>query len=440
MSRIANRLAALAGLTAIVGGSLGVHHYLRRTQETTDVSETPPPAPAPQEDPIDTFPYEIRKDATVFSALRELRVTPSVIHTLVTIAKPTFDLARVRPGTRFQLYYDPTNPETLTGMKVRLSPVEVLELHRGLGENDWTAAMTRENVQNRILAYTGLVTSSLWESASGAEIDPVLIAELTEIFGWQVDFAREVRTNDRWRLLVEQNVVRGRAIGWGRILAAEYDNAGTVYTAVLYRREGQDVGYFSPDGSSLRRMFLKAPIPMARISSRFQNRRFHPILKINRPHLGVDYAAAPGTPARTVGDGTVTFVGWKGGAGKVIQIRHNSTYATAYKHLSGYAKGLHAGSRVRQGQVIGYVGSTGLSTGPHLHFEFYENGRFVDPLGRKFPSADPVPAAQLAEHHQQVQRVLPLLPAWFAPGITKPGPVSVASSLDPAKAPSKLAQ
>ncbi|MFN9068710.1 MAG: M23 family metallopeptidase, partial [Bdellovibrionales bacterium] len=180
----------------------------------------------------------------------------------------------------------------------------------------------------------------------------------------------------------------------------------------LHRVDGEDLGYFSPEGESLRRMFLKSPIQFGRITSGFSKKRFHPILQVNRPHLGVDYAAPTGTPVRAVGDGVIDFSGWSGGGGNVIKIRHNSIYQTAYKHLSGYAKGIRRGSRVKQGQIIGFVGSTGLSTAPHLHFEFYQSGRFVDPVGKKFPSADPVPSQMLADFKKSANERLQLLPSW----------------------------
>lgn len=187
-----------------------------------------------------------------------------------------------------------------------------------------------------------------------------------------------------------------------------------MHTAFLLRIDGESKGYYSSDGSSLRRMFLKSPIHFARISSRFQKKRFHPILKIHRPHNGVDYAARRGTPVRAVGDGTILLAGRRGGAGNMIKIRHNSTYQTAYLHLQNFAKGIRKGTRVKQGQIIGYVGSTGMSTAPHLHFEFYQNGRFVDPLGRKFPSAEPV-AAHLLERFQNEATVYRRsLPPWNA--------------------------
>ncbi|MGE3974486.1 MAG: M23 family metallopeptidase [Bdellovibrionales bacterium] len=358
----------------------------------------------------DIYPHLIVPGTTLYADLLKLNVSGSTIHKIVQAAKPVMDLKHLKPGVRFQLFYIPQSMTELASIKFRFSPVETLEVRNETG--NWVAEKITAEVETKITHFMGYVTSSLWESAENAKMDPNLISELAEIFGWQVDFAREVRANDRWRLLVEQKFVKDEPYGWGSIIAAEYVNAGQAHSAALLRVDGKDMGYFAPDGSSLRRMFLKSPIRYGRISSRFQRKRFHPILKIMRAHQGVDYAAPQGTPIRAVGDGVVKFVGWSGGGGKVIKIRHNSTYETAYKHLSGFAKGLRSGSSVQQGQVIGYVGNTGLSTASHLHFEFFVSGRFVDPLGRKFPTAEPVPSKFLSVFKTEALTQLANLPPW----------------------------
>lgn len=356
------------------------------------------------------YPHVLKPRSTLFSALRELSVSPITIHHIVEASKPVYNLTKLRSGTRFQLLRENEPSADIVGIKFKFSPVDMLEIRRIDGA--WKAQEIKEPVSIKVVTFSGVVTSSLWESAERASMDPNLISELAEIFAWQVDFAREVRVNDRWRLSVERKFAKGQPIGWGSILAAEYENAGNLNQAVLFRLSGEDKGYFSPDGASLKKMFLKSPIRYGRISSRFQRRRFHPILQVHRPHLGVDYAAPKGTPIRSVGDGVITFAGWSGGGGKVIKIRHNSVYQTAYKHLNGYAPGIRNGSRVKQGQVIGYVGSTGLSTAPHLHFEFFQAGRYVDPLGKKFPSADPVPKILMGQFEVESVSLLQSLPPW----------------------------
>ncbi len=400
-------LVSLAVLWAIGISTYFVLLSMEPQIPVTEVIELPPPVPPSVEE---MYPHSIKPQTTLFSALRALNVSPQVISEVVKAAKPITDLTRIMPGTRFQLVEEVTPEKNLSEINFRFSVSESLKIKKI--DSAWVAEKIIEKVETKIVTFAGVVVTSLWKSAENAKMDPNLISDLSEIFGWQVDFSREVRVKDRWRLSVEQKFIKGQPAGWGSIVAAEYENAGELHTAVLFRFNQGDSGYFAPDGSSLRRMFLKSPIKFGRISSRFSKSRFHPVLKINRPHLGVDYAAPTGTPVRAVGDGVVTFAGWMGGGGKSIKMRHNSTYATAYKHLNGYAKGVKNGARVRQGQIIGYVGNTGLSTGAHLHFEFYQGGQYIDPLGKKFPSAEPVPAELVGQFKTEVPSLLSKLPSW----------------------------
>ncbi len=359
----------------------------------------------------ESFPHVIEPRSTLSSNLIPFGVSPSTVQELVQASEGVYNLSKIPAGIRFNLVLDENS--ALKSLEFRLSPTESLRVFRQ-GES-WQTEKIVENVDIRVVHFAGVVMSSLWESAQRADMDSSLIAELADIFGWQIDFAREVRLHDRWRLSVEQKLVKGSPVGWGSILAAEYENDGKSYQAFLYRKDGEDIGYFDLEGNSLRKMFLKSPIRFGRITSGFNLRRFHPILKIRRPHLGVDYAAPTGTPVRAVGDGVIQWAGWKGGGGKVIQIKHNSIYQTNYLHLNGFSRVIRTGSRVKQGQVIGYVGTTGMSTGPHLHFEFYQSGKYVDPLGKKFPSANPVPKSELTDFVTQASPRIAQLPPWETP-------------------------
>ena len=358
------------------------------------------------------YPFSIGPGNTLYNVLTDLNISGSTIQAIVDGAKPVIQLSRIRPGTRFSLGFKEENPSELKQIKFRLSPVDIFEIN--LKNDGWHASKLDIKVEISTVTFAGSVGTTLWESAEVANMDTTLIPELAEIFAWQVDFAREVRVGDRWRMVVEQKLVKGQRIGWGRITSAEYENAGHLYSAILFRHNGEDYGYFAPDGSSLRKMFLKSPIRFGRISSTFQRKRFHPILKVHRPHLGVDYAAPTGTPVHAVGNGVVTSAGWSGGGGNTLRIRHNSTYQTAYMHLSGFAKGISRGTKVQQGQVVAYVGNTGLSTASHLHFEFYENGAFINPQSKKFPSAEPVPNDLKEVFNQAAKPLLAALPAWGA--------------------------
>lgn len=356
----------------------------------------------------------VKSGHTLEQVLRSVGLNGRELNEIHTQTKSVKDLARIRPGQVFEIFHDKLGPTPgLVAFKVIDSVLERHLVYRSPASPEkWNIKHIQEPVEYKNITYTGVVESSLWASAEEASMAPELIGDLSEIFAWQIDFAREVQPQDKWRLVVEQPMLRGEPVGRGKILVAEYSNNQNVHTGVLFRLNGEDLGYFAPDGSSLKRMFLKAPVAFSRISSRFTRARFHPVLKVYRPHMGVDYAAPTGTPIRSVGDGRVSFAAWSGGGGKVIKIKHNSTYETAYKHLSRFAPGIKAGARVKQGQLIGYVGSTGLSSGPHLHFEFYENGRYVDPLGKKFPKAEPVPQNQLQKFQADGAELIKQLPSW----------------------------
>lgn len=385
--------------------------FTAKESSNTDLASESPQVTVPVELPLEQrYPYVVPPKTSLSQVLRSLDISAQEIHSIVHAAMPHRNLARIVPGTRFQLFYSEADPSEFRGIKFRFTPQEIIHVQRVDGV--WHAEKIIKPVTTKVVTFKGVVKSSLWESAAEAKMNPTLISELAEIFAWQVDFAREVQVNDRWRLSVEQEFIGSEAIGWGSILSAEYINSGVAYTAVLFRKGDEDLGYFAPDGSSLKKMFLKSPIQYGRISSKFQKRRFHPVLKTARPHLGVDYAAPTGTPIRAVGDGRVTMARWSGGGGNVIKIRHNSTYETAYKHLSRFAKGIKPGTKVVQGQTIGYVGSTGLSTGPHLHFEFFVAGRYTDPLSQKFPQAAAVPSIHLADFSASKASFLSQLPEW----------------------------
>lgn len=395
-------------LAAAVVAALSLILASRTYFSHTPIAEPEVAIPGPAESFVEpVYPHIIAKRTSLYTSLKALNVTSQTIHQVVAAAKPVLDLSQLRAGTRFRLDYSPLNE--LVAIEFQLSPVEKLMIENKNGQ--WLAEKRQETVEVRTVTFKGVVQSSLWLSAEEAQMNPELIVQLAEIFAWEVDFAREVRPNDRWRLTVEQKQVRGKLIGWGSILAAEYENDGEKHTAVYFQEHGQS-GYYSADGSNLRRMFLKSPIKYGRISSHFNRKRFHPIQKKTKPHLGVDYAAPTGTPIRAVGDGVILMAKWHGGGGKTIKIRHNSNYQTAYLHLSRFEKSIRTGVRVKQGQVIGYVGSTGMSTGPHLHFEFAHNGRVMDPLKQKFPSADPIPEQDLARFKAHATTLFASLPPW----------------------------
>jgi murein DD-endopeptidase MepM/ murein hydrolase activator NlpD len=230
--------------------------------------------------------------------------------------------------------------------------------------------------------------------------------QLSEIFAWDIDFALNLRKNDQITVVYEKLFVDDKEIGTGNIISAEFVNQGHSYTAVRFEDVQGNASYFSPDGKSMRKPFLRTPVNFARISSHFNLKRRHPVLNRIRAHKGVDYAAKTGTPVKTTGDGKIIYRGRKGGYGRVVIVQHGKSYRTLYAHLSNYRKGQKVGSRVKQGQTIGYIGKSGLATGPHLHYEFRVNGVHRNPLTVKLPHTDPIKKSLLAEFKKQTQPLI----------------------------------
>lgn len=250
------------------------------------------------------------------------------------------------------------------------------------------------------------ITESLFLAGKEAQLDDKLVMELAGIFGWDIDFVLDIREGDSFRVLFEESFLDGEKIGNGNIVAAEFVNNGRTYKAVRYVDKNGHAQYYTPSGDTMRKEFLRTPIDFARISSHFNLRRKHPVLNTIRAHKGTDYAAGYGTPIKAAGDGKVVYAGAKGGYGNVVIIQHGQTYKTLYAHISKFRRGIRTGVRVKQGQVIAYVGSTGLATGPHLHYEFYVNGAVRNPVTVKLPKAQAVAQEELQRFYQQTQPLL----------------------------------
>ena len=254
---------------------------------------------------------------------------------------------------------------------------------------------------------TGRIQSSLFGATDAANIPDAIATQLAEIFAADIDFHRDLRKGDRFSVIYETYYHMGRPVRTGRILAAEFDNNGKTYRALWHDPNQDGKGsYYTADGKSLRKAFLRSPLAFSRISSGFTNARFHPVLKKWRAHKGVDYAAPNGTPVRATSDGQVEFVGSQGGYGNVVILRHQQKYTTLYGHMSRFAAGLKRGQRISQGDLIGYVGSTGWATGPHLHYEFRTNNVHQNPLSVALPTSIPLNPRQLADFRQSAQPYL----------------------------------
>ncbi len=318
-------------------------------------------------------------------------ISHAVVHLISQEVRPLFDFRHSRPGHRYRLALDAEG--NLVDFRYSTSLEESIYLFWD-GES-YVVRKDRAKLQARVVTLAGLVDTSVYDAVRALGEDPQLADDFSEIFAWDIDFTRNVKSGDSFRVLYERLYLtdddgRDVYIRPGRILAARYDGAVGDYTAVYFETEKGRGSYFHPDGTSVERAFLVAPLRYSRISSGFSNARRHPILNITRRHPGVDYAAAEGTQLWSVADGTVIFRGWAGDSGNLIKIRHSNGYVSHYAHLSRFANGLHVGQRVHQKEVIGYVGHTGLATGPHVCFRVTKNGRYVNPLSIRAPAGNPV--------------------------------------------------
>lgn len=310
------------------------------------------------------------------SLLQGCGLSAADVHVIGLKAEGTFDARRIRSGQGYAVFYTRDSVPAARYFVYEETPrtYVVFDLGGGFGVSRGT-----NPVEWRQMSARCRVESSLWVAMDEAGASPLLAVTLSHIFGWSVDFFG-LQRGDEFRVIYEQEYVDGAALDNFRVLAASFAGGDTAIYAIPFVQDGEQL-YYNTDGNSLEGAFLKAPLDFYRITSRFTNSRFHPVLRRYRAHHGVDYAAPAGTPVYAIGDGTVTAKAFQaGGAGNYVKIRHNSVYTTTYMHLSRFAKGLKVGSRVRQKEVIGYVGSTGLSTGPHLDFRVYENGKPINPL------------------------------------------------------------
>jgi murein DD-endopeptidase MepM/ murein hydrolase activator NlpD len=329
---------------------------------------------------------QVKPDQNLSGILQSYNVDYRKIDLLVKMARPVFDVRRLKSGNSYTVLCKNDSIDKAEYFIYEISPVSyvVFDLREKLN-----VYLGRQEVKTLLTSSSGIITSSLWNAIEDKGLNPYLAVELSDIFAWTIDFFG-IQKGDSFRMIYENEVVKEDTIGIGRILAACFNHMGREYYAFYFVQDGEG-DYFDDKGNSVRRAFLKAPLRYSRISSRYSNRRLHPILKIYRPHHGIDYSAPSGTPIYSIGDGSVVGVGYdtKGG-GRYIRIKHNSTYTSLYMHLSGYAKGIYEGMRVQQGDLIGYVGRSGLATGPHLDFRIFKNGYPVDPLQVESPPSKPV--------------------------------------------------
>ena len=330
----------------------------------------------------------VKKGDTLSAIFKRSSLSASTLHKIMNSSKQAKRLTRIKPGQELVITFNSDN--TFKSLHYDIDRVDSLIVEKKADSKDYAVRIESKDIDIRQQFATGTINNSLFSAGNKAGLSSSMIMQLAQLFGWDIDFALDIRKGDSFAILFEEKYIDDKKIGNGNILSAEFVNKGKVFTAIRYTDSSNHTDYYSEEGLSMRKAFLRTPVDFSRISSRFSSGRKHPVLNRIRAHKGVDYAAARGTPIKAVGDGKVIFKGTKGGYGRVIILQHGSKYSTLYAHMNSYNKKMKHGTRVKQGQVIGYVGSSGLATGPHLHYEFRLNGVQRNPLTVPLPSASPI--------------------------------------------------
>ncbi len=382
----------------------------------TTVSDDSPSAQTDSAvDPLQeqTFSWQeitVKKGDNLSLIFPRVGLTARDVYQVSKLGKKIAPLLHLKPGQKLRFHIlQEGDTRKLSQLQLIVSPIKTLEV---FAKNDRYGARTllRAYEKHQSIA-SGTIENSLFEAGLKAGLSNKLVMELAYIFGWDIDFALDLRKGDQFKVLYTENFLDGQKISDGDIQAAEFINHGQTYRAIRYTNKQGESHYYTPEGASMRKAFMRTPVNFTRISSRFSLGRKHPILNRIRAHKGVDYAAPKGTPIKATGDGKITFLGWKGGYGRVIIISHAGRYSTLYGHMLRFKKGLRRGKRVKQGDIIGYVGMSGLATGPHLHYEFRINGVHHNPLTVKLPKAQSLPKRYLADFKKQAQPLLAQLDA-----------------------------
>ena len=327
----------------------------------------------------------VNRNETLSDILDPFLIENSTLTEIAKVSRKYFDVRKIRPGKSYHIYLA---DDSLKSLKYFIYEKDLVRFVL----YDFCDSVFVQNVEKKVTVIkeykSAVINSSLYNALIENDATIELAVSLSKIFAWQIDFYR-LQKGDKFKVIYEKRYVDKKMVGIGKILGAYFYNYKKEYYAIPFVQDSV-YQYFDENGNSLRKEFLKTPIEFARISSRYSYRRFHPVLKTYRPHTGIDYAARTGTPVRTVGDGKIVAASYSKNNGRFVKIRHNSVYTTMYLHMSKFGKGIKKGTMVKQGRIIGYVGSTGLATGPHLHFNFYLNGSPVDPLKIEIPPSHPV--------------------------------------------------
>jgi murein DD-endopeptidase MepM/ murein hydrolase activator NlpD len=422
------RSTALVAAASVAGPAPAAAAGDSRSSAGSRVSAGAAPAPAPQRPSIaveqasiaSTIEVIVRRNDTLDAIFRRMALDSADLAAIRNLPGIRQSLDFLKPGDAIKLTHSDGEIRELVRQVNETQTLKVVRADAG-----FAARLIDVPVETRLRTAQATIDTSLFQAATAANLSDTEALKLADIFAWDIDFVLDIREGDRFTLVYEQVYKDGRYLRDGEILAAEFVNDGKVYRALRYVSDTGHVGYYTPEGLPMRKAFLRAPVEFTRVSSGFNPHRLHPILNRIRGHMGTDYAAPTGTPVHAAADGRVSFAGRRGGYGNAIILAHNNNVSTLYGHLSRFAKRLHGGTRVEQGEIIGYVGMTGLATGPHLHYEYLSNGVHRNPQTLRLPGGDPLPADSLKKFLNQTA---PLLATLNAPQ----RPAAAAISANPA--------
>ncbi len=350
----------------------------------------PPPIVAQQASVASIIEVVVGRNDTLDAIFRRMALNKSDLAAIRNLPGIRQSLDFLKPGDSIKLTHTDGDIKELTR---KVSETQTLDVV--LKDSGFEAKMIDNPVETRVRTARATIDSSLFQAAGAADISDTVALKLANVFAWDIDFVLDIREGDRFTAVYEQIFQDGKYLRDGEVLAAEFVNNGKVYRAVRFVADDGHAGYYTPAGVAMRKAFLRAPLEFTRVSSAFNPHRHHPILNLIRGHMGTDYAAPIGTPVHAAGDGHVSFAGQRGGYGNAIVLTHGANVSTLYGHMSRFARNMHVGTRVQQGDVIGYVGMTGLATGPHLHYEYLTNGVHRNPQTVQLPGAEPLRAQDL---------------------------------------------
>jgi murein DD-endopeptidase MepM/ murein hydrolase activator NlpD len=355
-------------------------------------------------DSFDLISGHIKPNGFLSEILLKHGVSMQEIDQTIKNSKSVFDVRTIRSGNNYILFCE---RDSIARARYLVYEHDATTCYVFSFNDSLNITLFKKKIKSEIKYSSFTIETSLWDAVKTEGLHPSLTIELSDIFAWTVDFFG-LQKGDSFKLIYEELFIEDKSLGKGKIFGAQFNGSGYSVTAIPFLQDGKET-FFDVDGNSLRKAFLKAPLQFSRISSRFSSSRMHPILRIRRPHFGVDYAAPIGTPVHAIGDGKIISATTENGSGKMVKIQHNSVYATGYMHLSRFGAGIYPGVYVKQNDIIGYVGSSGLSTGPHLDFRFYKNGSPVDPLKVDAPPVEPVSAENRPKFEKIKSVVLSLL-------------------------------